>query len=61
MRIGMPHMGNTYIPFKALFQRLNVDFVLPPVNNQRTLSLGVRHSPEGLCIPSKLEKGSSNT
>jgi len=54
MRIGMPHMGNTYIPFKALFQRLNVDFLLPPVNNQRTLSLGVRHSPEGLCIPFKL-------
>ena len=57
MRIGMPHMGNTYIPFKALFQRLNVDFVLPPVSNQRTLSLGVRHSPEGLCIPFKLTLG----
>ena len=57
MRIGMPHMGNIYIPFKALFQRLNVDFVLPPVNNQRTLSLGVRYSPEGLCIPFKLTLG----
>jgi len=57
MRIGMPHMGNTYIPFKALFQRLNVDFVQPPINNQRTLSLGVRHSPEGLCIPFKLTLG----
>jgi predicted nucleotide-binding protein (sugar kinase/HSP70/actin superfamily) len=53
----MPHMGNIYIPFKALFQRLNVDFVLPPVNNQRTLSLGVRYSPEGLCIPFKLTLG----
>jgi len=57
MRIGMPHMGNTYIPFKALFKRLNVDFVLPPVNNQRTLSLGVRYSPVGLCIPFKLTLG----
>ena len=24
MRVGMPHMGNIYIPFKALFQRLNI-------------------------------------
>jgi len=57
MRIGMPHMGNAYIPFKALFQRLNVDFVLPPISNQHTLSLGVRYSPEGLCIPFKLTLG----
>jgi len=57
MRVGMPHMGNVYIPFKALFQRLNVDLVIPPVNNQRTLSLGVRYSPEGLCIPFKLTLG----
>ncbi len=57
MRIGMPHMGNLYIPFKALFQRLDVDFVIPPVNNQRTLSLGVKYSPEGACIPLKLTLG----
>jgi predicted nucleotide-binding protein (sugar kinase/HSP70/actin superfamily) len=50
-------MGNLYIPFKALFQRLNIDFVIPPVNNQRTLSLGVRYSPEGMCIPFKLTLG----
>ncbi|MFC2022368.1 CoA protein activase [Chloroflexota bacterium] len=57
MRISMPHMGNLYIPFKALFQRLNIEYVIPPVNNQRTLSLGVRHSPEGLCLPFKLTLG----
>ncbi len=57
MRVAMPHMGNVYIPFKALFQRLGIDFVMPPVNSQRTLSLGVRYSPEGLCIPFKLILG----
>jgi predicted nucleotide-binding protein (sugar kinase/HSP70/actin superfamily) len=57
MRVGMPHMGNIYIPFKTLFQRLNVELVVPPVNNQHTLSLGVKHSPEGLCIPFKLTLG----
>jgi predicted nucleotide-binding protein (sugar kinase/HSP70/actin superfamily) len=50
-------MGNIYIPFKALFERLGIDYVIPPVNNQHTLSLGVKHSPEGLCIPFKLTLG----
>ena len=57
MRISIPHMGNLYIPCKALFQRLDIDFVIPPVNNQHTLALGVKHSPEGLCIPFKLTLG----
>ena len=57
MRIGMPHMGNLYIPLKALFQRLAIDFVIPPVNSQHTLALGIKHSPEGLCIPFKLTLG----
>jgi len=50
-------MGNIYIPFKAMLERLDVDFVTPPVSNQRTLSLGARHSPEGLCIPFKMTLG----
>ena len=57
MRVSMPHMGNLYIPLKALFQRLDVDFIVPPMTNQRTLSLGVKYSPEGLCIPFKLTLG----
>jgi len=57
MRVGIPHMGNLYIPLKALFQRLGVDYIVPPLNNRRTLSLGVRYSPEGLCIPFKLTLG----
>jgi len=57
VRIGIPHMGNMHIPLKALFERLDVDYVIPPVNNRRTLSLGVKYSPEGLCIPFKLTLG----
>ena len=57
MRVALPHMGNLYIPFKALFKRLKVDYVMPPVSNQRTLSLGSRYSPEGLCIPFKMTLG----
>jgi predicted nucleotide-binding protein (sugar kinase/HSP70/actin superfamily) len=50
-------MGNVYIPFKALFDRLAIDYVVPPATNRRTLSLGVKYSPEGLCIPFKLTLG----
>jgi predicted nucleotide-binding protein (sugar kinase/HSP70/actin superfamily) len=57
MRVSMPHMGNLYIPLKALAQRLDLDFVVPPLTSQRTLSLGVRYSPEGMCIPFKLTMG----
>ena len=57
MRVGMPHMGNLYIPVRAMFGRLGVEFVTPPLTNQHTLSLGVKHSPEGLCIPFKLTLG----
>lgn len=57
MRLGIPHTGNLYIPFRAMFERLDIDYVIPPVNSQRALSLGVRHSPEGLCLPFKLILG----
>ena len=57
MRVTVPHMGNLHIPVKAIFQKLDVELVMPPVNNQRTLSLGARYSPEGLCIPFKMTLG----
>ncbi len=57
MRLALPHMGNVYIPFRALFERLGIDYVIPPLNTRRTLSLGVKYSPEGLCIPFKLLLG----
>jgi predicted nucleotide-binding protein (sugar kinase/HSP70/actin superfamily) len=57
MRVSMPHMGNLYIPLRALAQRLDLDFIVPPLTSQRTLSLGVRYSPEGMCIPFKLTMG----
>ena len=57
MRVSTPHMGHVYIPFKAIFKRLGVEFIMPPINTQRTLSLGARYSPEGLCIPFKMTLG----
>ncbi|MFC1873222.1 CoA protein activase [Chloroflexota bacterium] len=58
MRIGMPQAGNLHIPFKTMFQRLDVDYTMPPPISQRTMSLGARYSPEGSCLPFKLTLGS---
>lgn len=57
MRVTTPHLGNLHIPLKSLFNSLGMDFVMPPLATQRTLSLGAKHSPEGLCIPFKLTLG----
>ena len=57
MRVSIPHMGNVYIPFRAAFEQLGIDYIMPPANSQRTLSLGSRYAPEGLCIPFKMTLG----
>ncbi len=57
MKVAPPQMGNLCLPLRTLFRELNVDMVEPPPNSRRTLSLGVQHSPEGLCLPFKLTLG----
>ncbi|MCL4459690.1 MAG: CoA protein activase [Chloroflexi bacterium] len=57
MKVTLPHMGNIYVAFSALFRALNIDFVIPPPCSRRTLSLGARHSPEFVCVPFKLTLG----
>ena len=57
MRVGISHLGNISIMIKAWAQRLGGGLILPPATSQRTLSLGVKYSPEGLCLPFKLTLG----
>lgn len=57
MRVTFPHMGNMYISLKAMLQHLGMDVVVPPLSNKKTLSLGVKHSPEFACLPLKLNLG----
>jgi predicted nucleotide-binding protein (sugar kinase/HSP70/actin superfamily) len=57
MRITFPHIGNAYIAVKAMLDPLGVDYVVPPMCNQRTMSLATKYSPEGVCIPFKLNLG----
>ncbi|OPY59040.1 MAG: hypothetical protein A4E55_00409 [Pelotomaculum sp. PtaU1.Bin035] len=57
MRVTFPHMGNLYIPLKAMLQYLGVDVVVPPLSSKKTLTLGVKHGPEFACMPLKLNLG----
>lgn len=58
MKVTFPHMGNVYIAIKALLDELNIDYIIPPFNNKRTLELGARFAPEGACLPLKITTGS---
>ena len=57
MPVTLPRMGNLHIPFKTLFEQFNIEYIIPPANTRRTLSLATKYSPEGLCIPFKLTLG----
>ncbi len=57
MQVGVPHLGNLYLGLKAMARKLGGELIVPPACSQRTLSLGVKYSPEGLCIPFKLTLG----
>ena len=57
MRLGMTHMGNIDVVVKAMASKLGIDLIMPLATNQRTLSLGVKYSPETVCLPFKLQLG----
>ena len=50
-------MGNIWVAVKAMANKLGIDLVIPPPTSQRTLSLGVKYSPEMACLPFKLTLG----
>jgi predicted nucleotide-binding protein (sugar kinase/HSP70/actin superfamily) len=57
MRASFPYFGTGTLALKMFFQDLGADVVLPPVPTRRTMELGVRHSPEQICLPFKITLG----
>ncbi|UMZ73911.1 acyl-CoA dehydratase activase-related protein [Natranaerofaba carboxydovora] len=57
MKITFPHMGTISIPVKALFNELGFEVIVPPPITNKTIELGVKHSPEFACFPLKLNMG----
>lgn len=58
MNITFPHLGNTCFAAKALFDDLNISYIIPPFTNKEILQIGSKHSPEEMCLPYKLMLGS---
>lgn len=57
MKITFPHIGNSYIPIKAMFDDLGVETVIPPKCSKKTLELGTKYAPELICLPLKINLG----
>ncbi|MDD4873835.1 MAG: hypothetical protein PHE15_02520 [Dehalococcoidales bacterium] len=57
MQVTFPHIGNAYIGIKSTLESLGTDVVVPPGCTRRTLTLATRYSPEGICLPFKLNLG----
>jgi predicted nucleotide-binding protein (sugar kinase/HSP70/actin superfamily) len=55
--ITIPHMGNVYLAAKALFDGIDVPYVIPEPNNKESLQKGSLYSPEEMCLPFKLMMG----
>jgi predicted nucleotide-binding protein (sugar kinase/HSP70/actin superfamily) len=47
-------MGNMYIVVRGLLEYLDLEVVVPPKSNQKTLDLGVKYGHEFACLPLKV-------
>ncbi|MEA3430593.1 MAG: acyl-CoA dehydratase activase-related protein [Nanoarchaeota archaeon] len=52
------HIGHGYIAFEDFFKRLGCEPVTPPKITNKTIELGVKHSPDSACFPFKIFVGS---
>ncbi len=57
MKVTFPYMG-TVVIYKKLLELLGHEVIVPPRPSQKTLDLGVKHSPEFACFPFKTIMGS---
>lgn len=57
MKITFPHLGNTYLAAKALFDGMGIECIIPPFSSNEALELGSKYSPEEMCLPYKIMMG----
>src|SRR5699024_998014 len=50
-------MGNVYLAGKILLDALDLDYIIPPLSNKEALEIGVKISPEDMCLPFKIMMG----
>ncbi|MDF2504807.1 acyl-CoA dehydratase activase-related protein [Clostridium sp.] len=57
MKLTMPHLGNTYLAAKALFDGMGIDFIVPEFSNREALEIGSKYAPDEICLPFKIMFG----
>lgn len=57
MKITYPHMGEAYIAVKGMFDDLNIKSIIAPFTTESTLKIGIKESPECVCLPFKITLG----
>lgn len=58
MVLTFPHLGNSAFAAKAIFDGLEIDYILPPISSRISLEIGSYHAPEEICLPFKIMLGS---
>ncbi len=57
MRVTFPYFGYDTLALKGFLEDLGAEVVLPPPTSRRTVELGVKFSPELICMPFKITLG----
>ncbi len=57
VKVAFPHMGTISIAWSVALRKFGVEAYVPPYTSKKTLSLGVKNSPEAVCLPYKLILG----
>ena len=57
MKVTFPHLGSMHIFCKAIAETAGIPYIVPPETSRKTLTLGVLHSNECICLPFKVILG----
>lgn len=57
MKISYPHMGYLSIPVYNMLTNLGAEVIEAPSISTKTVELGSTYSPEGVCLPYKINMG----
>ena len=57
MKVTFPHFGNYDIAFESLFEKIGLNYVLPPKTTPFDIERGAKISPEMYCFPFKVNMG----
>lgn len=57
MKVTYAHMGYMNASIRHMLESLAVEVAEAPPVSKRTVELGTRHSPEGVCLPYKISLG----